>query len=60
MDIENLEFKKWQKNLSAELADIKENLKALRKFLEELLETTNEESSTEDIVTGKQIGRAHV
>ena len=48
MDIENLEFKKWQKNLSAELADIKENLKALRKFLEELLETTNDESSSDE------------
>lgn len=48
MDIENLEFKKWQKNLSAELADIRENLKALRKFLEELLEATNDESSDEE------------
>lgn len=48
MDIENFEIKKCLKNLSAELADIRENLKALRKFLEELLEATNDESSSEE------------
>lgn len=36
------------KNLYAELADIKENLKALRKFLELLSKDTETESSDEE------------